>query len=264
MTIKFTQVTDYTGNRLINVGAPTAATDATNKTYVDALVQGLSWKTAAVAATTADIDLSAPGAAIDGVTLANGDRILVKDQTDASENGIYVFNGAAVAATRATDADSDTDLTGGTALSVVGGTVNGDKTFLVINDGAIDLDNDDIDFTLLAGGAATVYVGGAGMTLTGSTFDVGAGAGITVAADTVAIDTAVVVRKFAANLGNGVLTDIPVTHGLNTLDVNVQVYTNSAPYDTVFAEVQRTDVNTVTVLFGVAPAAAAYRVVVQG
>jgi len=264
MVIRFTQTCDYAGNRLINVGAPVAATDAATKTYVDASIQGLSWKVAARAASTADIDLSAPGATIDGVALANGDRFLVKDQTDASENGIYVFNGAAAAATRAPDADSDTDLGAGTALSVVEGTVNADQAFLLITDGPIDLDTDDLTFTVLAGGAPPVYVGGAGMTITGTTFDVGAGTGITVAADTVGIDTAVVVRKFAADLGDGVATSFPIVHNLNTRDVSVDVYLNSGTYDTVFAEVQRTDVNTVTVLFGAAPAAAEYRVVIHG
>ena len=67
---------------------------------------------------------------------------------------------------------------------------------------------------------------------------------------------------FAANVGNGTLTSIAVTHGLGSRDVIVQVYDN-ATYDTVFVDTVRTDANTVTLLFASAPALDAYRVVVQ-
>jgi hypothetical protein len=114
------------------------------------------------------------------------------------------------------------------------------------------------------GGGGTAYIGGNGLVLTGSTFDVGAGTGITVNANDVAIDTAVVPRKLAANIGNGAATAINVVHNFGTRDVIVEVYRNSAPYDTVRADVDRSvDVNTVTVTFATAPATNAYRVVVH-
>ncbi len=84
---------------------PTNALHPATKQYVDALVQGLDPKGSVKAASTANITLTAPGATIDGVTMVSGDLFLAKDQTTASQNGIYVWNGAAVAATRATNMD---------------------------------------------------------------------------------------------------------------------------------------------------------------
>jgi hypothetical protein len=62
-------------------------------------INGLDWKDNARAASTGNVNLAAPGASLDAVTLANGDRIVLKNQTAATENGIYIWTGAAVALT---------------------------------------------------------------------------------------------------------------------------------------------------------------------
>jgi hypothetical protein len=263
MAISFTQVVDLGNQRITSLASPSASTDAVNKSYVDNMSQGLDWKASVRAASTGNITLTSPGTTIDGVTMANGDRFLAKDQTTGSANGIYVFNGSGAAATRATDADTATKLTTGATTSVEEGTVNAGKTYVLITAEPITLGTTSLSFTLMNGGSTT-YVAGNGLTLTGSTFDVGAGTGISVAADTVSIDTSVVARKYAANVGDGSSTSIAVTHGLGTRDVNVQVYTNGTNYDTVFCEVQRTSTTQVTLVFGSAPASNAYRVVVIG
>jgi hypothetical protein len=69
-------------------------------------------------------------------------------------------------------------------------------------------------------------------------------------------------KKFAANIGDGSATSFAVTHNLNTRDVRVEVYRNSGNFDSVLAEVQRTSVNAVTIVFDNAPASNAYRVLV--
>lgn len=95
------------------------------KAYVDSLLQGLSWKRAVRAATTANGTLATAyenGAAIDGVTLATGDRILIKDQTTVSENGIYTVN-ASGAPTRTTDADTGAELVNATVYVSEGSTL---------------------------------------------------------------------------------------------------------------------------------------------
>lgn len=76
------------------------------------------------AASTANVTLTAPGATIDGVTMVSGDRMLLKDQTTGSQNGIYIWNGAASTATRATDAAASTDFIHGFETFVREGTVN--------------------------------------------------------------------------------------------------------------------------------------------
>ena len=110
----------WAANLVSQVGG--ALSGLSNK--VDSAVRGLSWKQAARAATTASITRSAPGATIDGVTLANGDRILLKNQGVPSENGIYVWSGASAQLARAADADDGAELSGA-AVTVTSGAVNG-------------------------------------------------------------------------------------------------------------------------------------------
>ncbi len=262
MAIKFTQITDHTNQRIINVASPTLDTDAANKIYVDNVAQGINWKYAARAASTGNVNVASPGGTIDGVALSNGDRLLLKDQTTASENGIYVFNGAASALTRATDANTSAKLAPGSALSIAEGSVNGDKTYILVTDGPINLGTTALSFSLLNGGSGPTYTAGNGISTSGGVISVNttAGGGLIAAPGGLSVDTAVVVKKFSANVGDGTNTNVTVTRGLNTRDVIVQLYTNAAPYDTVFCEVQRTDVNNIVLGFGAAPATGAYRV----
>ncbi|MCX7669497.1 MAG: hypothetical protein N2439_05435, partial [Anaerolineae bacterium] len=92
--------------KIVNLPNPSAAQDAATKAYVDSAVEGLAWKDSCRVATQGNIDLSSPGATIDGVTMAAGDRVLVRAQTTASQNGIYIWNGAATVMTRALDANT--------------------------------------------------------------------------------------------------------------------------------------------------------------
>src|SRR4051794_7585517 len=100
------------------------------KTYVDNTLQGLSWKQPVRVATTGNGTLSsafANGQTVDGVTLATGDRILIKDQSTASQNGIYVVQ-ASGAPVRASDADSSAELLNATVY-VSEGTSNADTAW---------------------------------------------------------------------------------------------------------------------------------------
>lgn len=263
MTTKVANGLDLQSQRIQAVGDPSGAQDAATKSYVDSVARGLDWKNSVRAASTGTITLTAPGTTIDGVTMAANDRFLAKDQSTGSQNGIYVWNGAAVAATRAVDADISAEVTSGMAVSVTEGTANGDKTFVLTTNDPITLDTTALVFAQL-GGTGTAYVGGNGLTLTGATFDVGQGTGIVVNANDVAIDTAVVMRRFSANIGNGSSTAITVTHGFGTRDVSVDVYTNGTPWDDVICDVTRPNTNDVTITFATAPASGAYRVVIIG
>ena len=86
------------------------ASSLVSKEYVDAVKVGLDFKDSVRVASTANVTVSGPGAAIDGITLSSNDRVLLKNQSTGSENGIYVFNGAASALTRATDADANAEV----------------------------------------------------------------------------------------------------------------------------------------------------------
>lgn len=162
------------GAKVTGLPTPTNDTDAASKAYVDALQQGLSWKSAVRVATTGGISLSGPGSAIDGVALAVGNRVLVKNQSTASENGIYIFNGTAAAMTRASDMDSATEFDG-SAVFVQEGTTN-QNTGWTETATVTTVGTDPVTFVQFSGGA--VYTFGTGLNLSGNTVTVNLGAGI--------------------------------------------------------------------------------------
>ncbi len=255
---------DLNNQKITNLTDPTDPQDAANKRYVDAAVVGIDWKASVRAATVTAGTLAtsfANGQVIDGVTLATGNRILIKDQATGSENGIYTVN-ATGAPTRATDADTAAEITASFAVFVEEGTANADSGYTLTNNGTVTVGTTALVFTQFTGlGQITA---GNGLTKTANTLDVVAGLGIVANANDVAVDTAVVVRKYAVAIGDGTATSITVTHNLNTRDVTVGVYDAASTYDEVMCDIQHTTVNTVTLLFSVAPTAGQYRAVVHG
>ena len=167
-----TGTVDVGNSRITTVATPTGATDAANKAYVDAQLQGLDVKNSVRVATTANGTLSsafANGQTVDGVTLSTGDRILLKNQSTGSENGIYTVN-ASGAPTRATDFDADSEVTGGTFFFVEEGTVNADNGFVMTNDGSVTVGTTALTFTQFSG-AGQVTAGDA-LTKSGNTLNV--------------------------------------------------------------------------------------------
>jgi hypothetical protein len=158
------------------------ATTAFVTSAVDAARSGLDVKASVKAATTANITLSGTQT-IDDIALVATDRVLVKNQTTASENGIYVV--ASGSWTRSTDADTNAEVTSGMFTFVEQGTANADSGWVLTTDGAIVVGTTDLTFVQFSG--AGQIIAGAGLTKTGNTLDVGAGTGITVNADDVAL-----------------------------------------------------------------------------
>ena len=166
-TIAYTADQSFGGFKATNLGAPTSANDAATKSYVDSVAQGLSTKDAVKVATTANITLSGTQT-IDGVVLSVGDRVLVKNQTNQTQNGTYVVSAGAWS--RATDSDTGTELVNafyfvqqGTTLQATG--------WVQSTPGPITISSTNIVFSQFSGAAD--YVAGNGLTKTGLTFDVG-------------------------------------------------------------------------------------------
>lgn len=165
-----------TGGSVTGMGSPSSGSDVATKTYVDNLVAGLKTRIITRVATTANVDLTADlqnGDTIDGITLVTGDKVLVKNQSSASANGIYdvVASGTA---TRNTDYDTIAELAGQIVV-VQEGTTNGDTIYLCTTDTDATLGSSDITFTIIepanTGTVTSVAVADSGsseFTITGS------------------------------------------------------------------------------------------------
>lgn len=141
-------------------GAPTQANHAATKAYADSISEGLHVHPSCVAATTANINLSNAlenGDVLDGVTLVTGDRVLVKNQTTASENGIYIVQ-ASGAALRASDFNEPQEVDGGDFVFVTGGTVNDNTGWVQTATNVVTIGTDPITFVQFAG-AGTITAG---------------------------------------------------------------------------------------------------------
>jgi hypothetical protein len=205
-----------------------------NKSYVDSVANGLDVKASVRVATTANLaatynngagtlTASSNGAiSVDGVTLVVNDRVLVKDQSTAAQNGFYkvttVGSGsAAFVLTRTPDADAASELTAGAFTFTEEGTANADNGYVLSTNGAITLGTTGITFEQFSG--AGQISAGNGLTKTGNTIDVvGTADKITVSSNAITIASSYVGQNTITTLGtiatgvwNG--TDIGVAHG---------------------------------------------------
>jgi len=183
-----------TGNHITLPDAPVNASDAANKGYVDALVTGLSWKNAVRVIATTEVNVTGPSSAtIDGITLANGDRVLLKGENSSLNNGIWVFNGVSAAMTRPADADTAAELQAAAVFVKEGTYANTGwlQSNPAINiDGSVQVTPENTQSWVEFSGGAT-YVGGVGLDITGNVISVNLGAGIAqLPSDEVGIDVA--------------------------------------------------------------------------
>jgi len=160
---------DFTGGT-ITVPQPVADNHAATKMYVDSVAQGLDVKNSVRAATTATVSLTGLQT-VDGISLIAGDRLLVKDQGAASQNGIYIVGAGTWPRTE--DGDTWTELVAAFVF-VEEGTQNKDTGWNCIVDAGGALETTDVDWTQFSG--AGTYTAGAGLNLLGSEFAVHGGA----------------------------------------------------------------------------------------
>lgn len=238
--MKITNTLDANGFAITNLPDAVSAQSPVTLAQLNAAVQGWSWKTPVRAATTANITLSG-AQSIDGVSVVAGDRVLVKNQTTGSANGIYVA--AAGAWSRSTDFDTAAEALLATAF-VSEGTTQGNSGWTMTTDAPITLGTTSLVFTQTTGGSSYT-----------------AGNGIAINTGVISVDPTVVARKASATIGDGSATTITFTHNLNTQDIHVavkEVATNAG----VITDYVANGVNTVQLTFGTAPTSGQYRVTV--
>ena len=238
ITIASSKTIDMGANKVTGVAEPVAASDAATKAYVDAVKTGLDVKDSVRVATTANITIATAlnnGDSLDGVTLATDDRVLVKNQSTGSQNGIYVV---AASPARATDFDANAEVSGGAFTFVEEGTVNADSGWVVTTNGAITVGSTALSFAQFSG--AGQITAGTGLTKSGNTINAVGSATIFAAADALEVNsngtqynvllsggTAGVASTFGQlplNEGNAVTGILAVANGgsgLNTVAANL-------------------------------------------
>jgi hypothetical protein len=227
-------------NRLDQMAAPTAAvafgsqkitgladgtanTDAVTKQQMDAAVAGiaagLAWKGAVKVASPTNVNLAAPGATVDGVAMTAGDHFLATAQTTGTQGGEYVWNGAAVAATRPPTADTSAELVPGSLWSVAQGTY--DNQLVILSNNSFVLGADTPTWSFINPAAASDN-------------------------DSSYTETCPATAGGAA---------WPINHGLNNRNVHVTIYRTASPFDEPDVTVTHDTVNQVNVRADVALAA---------
>ena len=191
--------------RIMSLTDPSSDQDAATKAYVDSVASGLDVKESVRAASTANGTLAsafANGQTLDGVTLATGDRILLKHQSTASENGVYTVN-ASGAPTRATDYDSTAEVTTGAFTFVEEGTVNQSTGWTLTTTGTITLGSTSLSYTQFSG--AGLITPGDGLDKSGNTLsvDLKANGGLVIESTEVAVDLAASNMTGTLAIGDG-------------------------------------------------------------
>jgi hypothetical protein len=173
------------GALLRDVATPLSPTDAANKAYVDAIAEGLHIHASVQAATTAPVTGSVtydngtdgvgatlttdtPINTLDGYSLVNGDRVLIKNQVNAAHNGIYIRTSSTVF-TRSADFNTTAEIASGDFMFISNGTVNG-KTGWVQIVKSIAIGTTNVTFEQFSG--AGTYIAGSGLAFTGNTIDI--------------------------------------------------------------------------------------------
>lgn len=264
-TIPMYADSDYQStNRIVNLPDPTLAQHPATKAYVDATVEGLNWKDSVRVASTANVTVSGPGTSIDGITLTNGDRILLKNQTTGAENGIYIFNGSAVAATRALDANTAAEIEAA-VVYVEEGTTNANTTWRQT------VANPTLGTTALSFTAFGTAASAASETTSGIA-EIATQAETNTGTDDLRFVTPAklkgqnfLVQLFTQTFGDGSATSFDITHGLSANKlIQVTIYETGGSFREVQCEIQHLSTTQVRVLATPAPASGALTIVVQG
>ena len=248
--------------RITNLPNGVANQEPATVAQLNAAIEGLAWKGSCRVASTGNLTISGPGSTIDGVTLAANNRVLVKDQTAPEENGIYVWNGAAVPMTRSADANTAAELKSAT-VGVDEGTANADTTWRQ-TEVPVTIGTDPIVWVTFGANVpqATESVAGKAELATQAETNTGT--------DDQRIVTPLKLAnwsgrglEYTSTIGDGANTQYDVVHNLGSRDLQVLVREAAGAYRQVMVDVAFFDTNTVRINFGSAPSLNSYSIYIS-
>lgn len=248
--------------RLQNLPDAASPQEPATKAQLDAAVEGLAWKDNVRVSTQGNLNLASPGATIDGITMVADDRVLVRAQTAPAENGIYIWNGAAVPMTRAPDASTFAELESAVVTVDEGTDATTSWRQTAVN-GVIDTNSVTFGAFGTSAPPASTTVPGLIEIADQTETDTGTDTNRAVTPATLA-NWAGRLRKYAVAFGDGSATSFVLTHNLNSRDVSVSVRATNSPYDQPICDIAHTSVNSVTLTFLTAPTSNEFTAVVIG
>lgn len=239
-----------------------SAQDYATVNQLNSAIEGLAWKDSCRVASTANINLAAPGATIDAISMAANDRFLAKNQTAGAENGIYIWNGAATPATRAPDMSTAAEVEQAVTTVEEGTAAGATYRQTVVN---VTLGTTTLTWTLFGTSAPAASETTAGIAEIATQAETDTGTDDARMVTPLKLATYVNKKlKLTNTIGDGSSTSIAVTHNFNTKALLAQVYRTGSPFDYVECDIQQTSVNQMTFIFASAPAAGAYTYVILG
>jgi hypothetical protein len=249
-------------SRLLNLPDATDPQEPATLAQVRSFVEGLAWKDSVRVSTQGNINLSAPGATIDGISMSAGDRVLVRLQTSEPGNGIYVWTGASTPMTRALDASTFAELEAA-VVTVEEGTDAGTQWRQTQVNGTID--TSDVVWTAFAAVIPLASESTAGRIEIATQAEADAGTDDERAITPLKLTTwSGKTKRYTSDIGDGSATSFTLTHNQGTRALQVQVYRNSGNYDQIECDVRRTSTSALTLLFTTAPSANQFTAVVTG
>lgn len=250
-------------NATAKVPNPQSPSDAVNLQFVEDYFTGLNEKTAVLASSSGNIDLSAPGSTIGGVTMPLNGRFLAFNQTNSTQNGIYIWNGASVPATRSSDANTSAELNNATVYvpDSTGATVG--VTYRQITRNPV-IGTDPIIWVVYGNSvpdATTTTPGRVALaTSTNINNNTDVGKVITVEA---LLGSTVIKRQAKATIGNGTDSTFPISHAFNTFDVDVKVRRTAGDRTDVYPDITRPTTGSITVTFSYVPSVGEFTVLLE-
>lgn len=250
-------------NATVQVPNPQSANDAVNLQFIEDFFTGLNEKTAVLASSSGNINLAAPGSTIGGVTMPLNGRFLALNQTNNTQNGIYIWNGASVPATRSSDANTSTELNNATVYvpDSTGTTIG--ATYRQITRNPV-IGTDPIIWTIYGNSVpdATTTTPGRVTLATSTNIDNNTDVSkvITVAA---LLGSTVIKRQAKATIGNGTDSTFTVSHTFNTFDVDVKVRRTAGDRADVYPDITRASNGSVTLTFSYVPSVGEFTVLLE-